>query len=692
MKSPAARRALVILALAALVPASAQFAYELDSPFARENFRTGVEAYHAGRYAESLQLFERTLTESPSDPLVLYWLGKSYYRLGYTATAMDQWNAALSGGGVSPFLESRVEMALASLDPLAGAAPVRYVRVGELAGVQGRDTRFLRPSWLEPLPDGSVWVVAHGSDQLVRVSANGQIIQRLNAGSTGFDRPFGMAVLPDGTMFVSEFQSNRLVRLSADGKVLGYSGGGSGVERLAGPQFLCADADGFVYVTDAGFSRVVKYAPDGVFVSAFGGRSPSQAGLGLPTGIAAGAGKIYVADAANGSIAVFDGSGNRLGTIAEGRLSRPEGMRWTDRGLLVADSVRVVLVDPETEAITELYRTEGKGPRLLSAAFDANGDLLAADFDGSELLYLADPTVRYAGLSVEVLRIGADRFPRVSVDVRVLDRFGKPLVGLSGGNFYLSEGVRVTERRVEGGKTVDYFFDSTRPAAGLSFDGSLSASGTADVCLLLEGSVAMAGQKSRVRDLVSELIPPFGTDASFRMVTAGRSAQPALAGGVRELGAAALALKGDPGWDFEAGLRLAAGSLFPLSGRRAIIHLGTGSLDEERLSGSSIAELGDLLAANGISFHVLVLGRDPVAPALEYLAGRTGGRVLRADRPEGLASVAADIRAAAAGIYRLSFQSGADGGFGLSYLPISVEVYMRDRSGKDETGYFSPLR
>ena len=71
-----------ILALLSVCVAGAQFAYQLDTPLAADSFRTGVEAYGRGRYAEALAQFERALASESDDPLCLYWLGKTYFRLG----------------------------------------------------------------------------------------------------------------------------------------------------------------------------------------------------------------------------------------------------------------------------------------------------------------------------------------------------------------------------------------------------------------------------------------------------------------------------------------------------------------------------------------------------------------------------------------------------------------------------------
>jgi hypothetical protein len=683
---------LFVLLVACTGAANAQFTYRIESPLGRDAFRTGVEAYHRGRYAESLLSFEKALVDSPQDALGLFWLGKAYYRLGLSTTAIDRWNEAMASTGPSPYVQSRIELADSMYAPdRAGFAP-RYVRVAEVAGKTGQDTRFNRPTWIEPRPDGSIILVSHGTNDLLFIDANGQITQRVQGGSSGFDRPFACVVMADGSMFLSEFQADRLVRLSPEGRIIGYADTTSSAARLSGPQYLATDGIGYVYASDAGSGRILKYAEDGSWVLSFGGRNPVFEGLKLPTGLAVMNEKVYVADAFLKMIFIFDTYGNYLGQVPSSRLERPEGIRSVQGGLLIADGSRIILMDPETGSIRELFKSERRNPHLVTAAFDANGDLLLADFDSSELVYSSDPQTRYAGLSVEVLRVYSDNYPQISLDVTVKDRAGKPMTGLGASNFYISERVRRTERRIEGEKSVDVVMESIRPAMGYTFDGTLDASARIDSVVLVEGSTGMQNLRLEARDILSDFYASLGTDASVRLVLAGSSAQPALTGGLGPLTAALLNMKGTDAWRFDTGLRLAAGSLGASSGRRTIIYLTTGSTNEDLLVGPSLAELASLIGANGISFHAIVIGQNAVSPVLEYLAEVSGGSVIRATRPEGLAAIAGGIRANPTGSYRLSFTSSADDGFGRSYLPFGVEAYLRDRSGKDETGYFAPLR
>jgi hypothetical protein len=44
------------------------------------------------------------------------------------------------------------------------------------------------------------------------------------------------------------------------------------------------------------------------------------------------------------------------------------------------------------------------------------------------------------------------------------------------------------------------------------------------------------------------------------------------------------------------------------------------------------------------------------------------------------------------GLYVLKYTSGEDTDFGRRYIPVEVEARLIQRSGKDEMGYFGPLK
>jgi len=688
------RRILVAMLLAiAVIGGNAQFMFSSDTLFALEAFRLGVESYGRGRYAESLASFEKALSSAPSDPLSLYWLGKSYLRLGISNTTFELWNRAIAVAGLSPFVQSKLELAGELADPGTEPSSARFIQMDALDGQRDKVSLFSRPTWIEPLPDGSILLVSHGTDTVLLLDANARILRSYNAGSAGFDRPFACAVLDDGTLFVSEFQADRIARLSPSGSIIGYSGDASGPGRLSGPQYLCADEDNFVYVVDVGFSRVVKYSRDGKMLLSFGKKSSAFEGLRMPTGIAASGGRIYVVDAGLDAIIVFDQYGNHIGRVQASGFVKPEGLRaMPDGSLLLADGSRVLEIDPDTGAVKELYRSERRKARIVSAAFDANGELLVADFDASEMAYLSDPTARFSGLSVDVRRVNSDSFPKIYFDVSVKDRFGTPMTGLGSSNFYISEAVSRKELRVEGEKPVEFIQRGIVPASNFAFEGSLDISPRLDVAFLLEGSPELKTRRTEARDAVSAIFNYLGPEFSSRVILAGKVVQPPSGTSLRAMSDSILAMSASEEWKFDSGLRLAAGTLFETSGRKSIVYVGTGSVNEAFLKGASIAELAAMLVNNDIMLNCVLLGKGNASETLRYLASRSGGSIYRADRPEGLHAIVDGMRRSRTGMYRLSYAASVNDGFGRAYLPFNVEVYLRDRSGKDETGYFAPLR
>ena len=537
--------------------------------------------------------------------------------------------------------------------------------------------------------------MAHGSNELVTLDSSGIVSRRDRGGLSGFDRPYGAAFLPDGTLFVTEFNGDRVSRIAPDGSSKTFGRKGRATDGLIGPHYAATDGDGYLYVVDFGNARVSKFDDQGSFVLSFGDKSPdgSFPGFASPTGIYAADGVVYVADSIARAIYRFDESGNYLGALAEGELHLPEGLSsWkAGRSLLVADTDRIVSVDLDSEAVTELYRATSKKARLVDAAYDYNGNLVACDFDASTVLVLSDVSALASGYDVEIQSVDSSAFPKVSLDVIVRDQGGAPVVGLREGNFYLTETVRSATQTDEGGKAVIRTLETIQPASDASYLGSGDRAKDSRSVLVLERSSDMSSLLESQRAALTELyakLPGGGGDGPA-LITAGPA--PALQSGGGLLAALRVALSPASGRGrFDLALRLAATSLLPSGNRDAIVYLGTGAVDEASFSGTTLSELAALMQNNGIRFFAVVLAQPD--PALRYLAQRTGGDILSASRPRGLGDLASEISAAATGRYRFSFTSKAETSFGWGYLDVGVEAYLYKRSGKDELGYYAPLK
>ncbi|MCX7025700.1 MAG: hypothetical protein NT080_13955 [Spirochaetes bacterium] len=683
----------VMFMFLALSAVGAQYRYDIDEPLAQEAFRLGVQAYHRARYAEALALFEKAFSAEQGSPLAAYWLGRTYLKNGLESIALERFDAAATLGGPSVLVENRAAGIRAGRAIDVAEQDDRHVRIASIESGRGSSTSFGRPSAVMAEKDGSVLVTAFGSNEILRIDTNGLIKTRFKGGTTGFEGPFAIVRTSDG-YWVSEFRGDRIAKLDFAGNVVRRIAGAKGVQRLSGPQHLAIDESEYLYVVDFGNSRVVRFHPDGTMIQQFGQSGPGFAGLKMPTGIAARDGRVYVADLALRAIAVFDYSGNYLETIGEGAFSAPEGISFdNDRILLVADREKVVTVNLETMAVTELYRPERKKPRITDVARDAAGDIVLVDIDANAIEYLSDQASLYAGFTVDLERIDPSRFPLVEMDVIVRDRLGRPVVGLDARNFYATERIRKGEEVEENGTTLVETVETIVPVSQLEVTESGSVSSDTSIAIIVEGSRELAEARDEVARTLDALGRAGASRGTVALIAAGTAASP-LASNAADLPRSIvdlLAIPASPAWRLDQAARLAVNGLVQRKGRGAIIFVTSGSVNEATLGSSSLADLASYCRNNGIAFHAVLAGKGRASDALRYLVGSTGGSIYDAGRAEGFSNIIRGISETELGRYRMRFRSASSSGFGRVYQSVAVEAYLFKKSGKDELGYFAPL-
>jgi DNA-binding beta-propeller fold protein YncE len=666
---------------------------DLNTVYARDEFRLGVQAFNRYAFNEAILSFERALSFRPGEPLILDWLGRSYYRSGFEETAIRQWRSAAEGYGYTTgpavLLSSRIEtvrnrrsfLPLES-DPAYSPDGFRYVESGRFPNKNGDLVLYRQPSAVLPLDDGSSWVVAYGSNEIIRIDVNGIIRERRRGPLNGFDRPYDMVRGKDGTLYLSEFRGGRVSVLSGDGEWQYYIGSrGRGAGQFVGPQNLALDEEGYLYVVDYGNRRVSKFDPSGAFILSFGEAAPGFPGFSSPAGIAAREGRVYAADNILNRIFMFDRNGSYLGVLSGEGLLFPESLRLMEDGkLLAADSNRILLIDPDTAIVKELgVLGNPSRVRITGAEVDRNGNVLAADFKTGEVAIMTRMEDMASGLFVQIDRVTSDSFPLVTVELQVQDRLRRPVVGLDARNFLLTEA----------GRTV----------AEQNFLGAAFRSDRTDVSILMERS-------ENTRELRDELAAAAGDISAaagrlVSLVSAGEQprreslsrTEPQLTP-ARQLRDAALGTLSTytPRWRFDLALRLAASDLLPGEKKRAVVFVGQGaSLGELAFEQYGLSELAAYLANNNVVFYAVIVGEEAPGGDIRYLCRETGGLVLRLYRNEGIVPAIKDLARRPNGCYTLSYRSALPTDFGRAYLPLEVEVYLMDRSGRDGTGYFPPL-
>ncbi|MDR1838672.1 MAG: NHL repeat-containing protein [Treponema sp.] len=653
-----------------------------DALTAAEEFRLGVQAYNRFSYNEAILSFERALSFRPGEPLILDWLGRSYYRSGFEETALRQWRAALDiysrNTGVGMLLASRIETVANRrfLLPVANDG-VRYVESGRYPGRHGDFVFYRQPSSVLPNSDGTVWVIAYGSNEIVKIDVNGIIRDRKRGSFNGFDRPYDMVRGIDGRLYLSEFRGGRISVLDSNGNWLSYIGSkGIGNGQFVGPQNLTIDEDGYLYVVDYGNNRISKFDPDGAFILSFGTRNAVFPGMRSPTGIAAGKGRIYVADNAANAVYMFDPNGNYLGRLAASGLTGLESMRFLSDGtLLVAGGNRILQIDVDSAIVRELGLAGGERTRIICADMDSNGNVVTANFNVGEVTIMTRFDDLASGFFVQIRNIYSDSFPLVTVELTVEDRLRRPIMGLNNNNFLITEG----------GRPVN---EQTFLVPGFSYNG-------ADISLLVERSAATAPLLDDLgaagRD-INRALQEMGNSKVVSVISAG--AQP-----VRERHENSLenAVRGNAGsfsqrWRFDLGLRLAATDLLSAAPKRSVVYIGSGDLGELAFEQYSLSEMAAYLANNGIVFNAVITGSAQISESVQYLCRETGGSAMRLYNPRGIGYLIKGTANTPCALYSFTFNSRLSTDFGRAWLPLEVEVYLMERSGRDNTGYFAPIQ
>jgi len=672
---------LLLLCTSALLPAQTNTLQphlsSADRDHGFEEFRRGVQAYYRGTFNEAILLFEKALTHIPGDPLIFDWLGQAYYRSGIEGAALEQWEAAAASGYGGQLLKNKIEVVKERRSTQPDfAESVRYVETAVFESSQDSTVFFKQPVSVAALSDGSFWVAAYGSNELVHFDINGIVLERTSGPLQGFDRPFDILPLKNGNLLISEFAADRLSLLTKDGKFIkSFGTRGRGIGQCIGPQFLAYDSYGNIFVTDFGNARITVFSPDGEGLFTFGERSGIFPGFTAPAGIAILDDLVYAADAVKGCIYVFDTAGNYIRTLLpDGSVVQAEAMRVWKNNLLVSCANKVYLADISLASLYTVASLGNAPARLTAAVPDANGSLLLVDYKNGNIQVFSHINELAGGLFVRFDRVYSDKFPTVTVEVRVENRMGQPLVGLTANNFFLTE--------------------SNRQVNDFLLKGSAYLNTGCDIAVVIERSPQSEKEFELVRTVVKELAESMQGKGSISIISA--SQLPVLEGKFSPETLISQPLKVKASWssvwNCDLAVRLAGGELINAAQKRAVVFLSFEDISSESFKQYSLNDLASYMNNNGIRFYAINLQQRVLPAELAYLCVKTGGMHTYIYAEKGIAPIIEDLIEKPVGAYQLSYTSSLPTDFGRAYLPVELEVRLLTRSGRDETGYFAPLQ
>lgn len=255
---------------AGLVPAGEYRSAE--ESFAAQEFRRGVQAFYRGSFNDAILQFEKALSYLPEDNLILDWMGKAYYYSGLEGTALQEWTKASQSGYGGLLLQNKIEIVKERRVAVSGPEiESRYSEAGSFPGIYNNMQIFSGPVSVLPNNDGSAWVLAYNSNELLRIDVNGVVMTRVTGPLNGFDRPSDIIRLADGSLLVSESSGDRLSLLDSSGhfiRCFGEKGRGAG--QMMNPLYMAQDSRGNIFVSDYGNMRADVFDSDGNGLFSFG--------------------------------------------------------------------------------------------------------------------------------------------------------------------------------------------------------------------------------------------------------------------------------------------------------------------------------------------------------------------------------------------------------------------------------------
>ncbi|WP_169816868.1 peptidyl-alpha-hydroxyglycine alpha-amidating lyase family protein [Kangiella sediminilitoris] len=243
--------------------------------------------------------------------------------------------------------------------------------------------------WIEPFPADKI------SEDTVLMfdGSTGKLIN--SWGGNLFIMPHGLSVDKNNNVWVTDVGSQQIHKLSHDGELI-FSIGEAGVtgkdqSHFALPSDLSVLEDGSVYVSD-GYdnTRIIKFDSSGAFQMQWGSPGNKAGEFNRPHGISIGNDRVYVADRGNSRVQIFDLTGKYITEWNTELVGRPYGIAISrDEQIFIIDGgdqpnntrSRVLILDTDGNMINSFNSEEDADLKNLGhdIALGADGAVYVVD-------------------------------------------------------------------------------------------------------------------------------------------------------------------------------------------------------------------------------------------------------------------------------------------------------------------------
>jgi|GEM_PF-7040329 len=659
-----------------------------------EQFRIGVMRFNNKKYSESIIAFQKALSYKPDNSLANLWLGKAYYFSGYHDATINEWKKLINKEESNSYVENLINQLNIKKGILSKFIEDQdYVVLGEIKGKNDNDeVLFSRPTNIYPKGDGSFYITSVIDNNIYQIDQNGVILNKnngsnakalINKGSTkevSFKKPFDIIKVND-KLYITEFENDDVVITDLNGDILSRFGA-KGIEegQFYGPQYLASDG-AFLFITDLGNQRIQKFDLEGNFISYFGSNTNGFKGFNEPLGITYFKDKLAVADKTNQGnyIYIFDKYGNFIFSSNKSYsddLNEMEDLFYYNEDgkdqILVSTKDKIFSYDIDNDRLNLLFKSKDDKSKFIASIFDDNNNLIVSEFINQKLILLNRKPLIYSGLYVQINNINSDNFPRMQVEFNITDVYDNPIINLDKSNFIL------TEDSVTVDKEIIYRTDTD------NFN---------EISIILDSSSnILSKDKIGLLDSIINYIFDHLENSNLRILLTSKNNASFFEIDKKNLLNVLSSFNSSEQRDLSTAIRIGSKELFTKSkGKRSIIYIGDGTLDNNDFSTYGFIESALYLKSFSIGFYVLNIINDIYDDKLKYIADKTDGNYEYFLNINNLDSFINKIKSKKESRYIIQYNSTLNPGFGKRYIPLKIQTYLLSRSGRDELGYYAPL-
>ena len=216
----------------------------------------------------------------------------------------------------------------------------------------------------------------------------------------------------------------------------------------------------------------------------------------------------------------------------------------------------------------------------------------------------------------------------------------------------------------------------------------------ADITILIDRSISMKDYEEQVNTAVREITASMENKGKVTVVSAGAVPVTEFSGMPNQLSNFSVRALKCPYTNIcslDLAMRLSSNGLINAEKKRGIVYITAGSVGQDSFTKYSLSDLSTYMNNNAISFSTIMLSKNAPSDEISFISSNTTGSSYYVYRPEGLSGVIKDIISIPSGLYQFKYTSSFQTEYGRKYLPVEIETYLLNRSGRDETGYFAPL-